>query len=82
MENTQFETLMLAITGLDAKLSAKIDLQGESLRAEMKAGFMELTQRMDKMQIKLDATFDQLSRTAADVTDHEHRIRKLEGFDA
>ncbi|MFL5815858.1 MAG: hypothetical protein ACJ763_19975 [Bdellovibrionia bacterium] len=88
METTQFDTLILAITGLNTKidkLDAKVDSVESRLSAridKLDAKVDDVIKRLDRVETKLDATFNQLGHTVADVTDHERRLRKLEGFNA
>lgn len=64
MEQNQFEILMLAITGL---------------KTEMVKGFANADKRMDRIETKLDATFNQVSHMASEAANLEKRVSKLEG---
>lgn len=68
MEKTQFDTLMLAITGLDTKLT--------NFRGEFVSFREEVGKRFDQVDEKVETVAHQLSKTVSDV---EHLKRRLEG---
>jgi len=70
MEKDQFETLMLAITGLDAKLSgeiASVKTEMQDLRADVKGQLTDMDKRVSSFEFmtrlefdKINARFDQV----------------------
>jgi len=78
MTQTQFETLMLAIGGLDTKLSGKIDkLEGRFDKLEGR--FDKLESKVDAISRKLDMTYDQTVLITEDLATTKLRVAKLEG---
>ena len=74
METNQFETLMLAITGLKAEL--------KTLTAKMDAGFASVDKRFASVDKKLELIAQQTAKTVDDVADLNGRVSKLEGLSA
>lgn len=75
MESSQFETLMLAITGLKTELKSDISRLEAKLEAKMDSGFAAI--RRDLEIVKA-----QTAKTYEITANHEGRIKKLEGPNA
>jgi archaellum component FlaC len=74
MEKNQFDTLMLAITGLDAKFTTAI----ADLKTEMNTKFDKIEVRLDKIEVRLDGIDTRLDKIEVRLDGVDTRLDKIE----
>jgi hypothetical protein len=75
MEKNQFDLLMLAITGLESKMDAKIT----GLKAEMNTRFDAVDGRLSKIEADVKDIKGQTANTVVEMIDLKKRVTRLEG---
>ena len=76
MEKPQFDTLMLAVTGLNTKIDfavSGLDAKIEKLEAKMDAQYRELRTAIADVKTEL------IGKLGAEISNHDRRLTKLEG---
>ena len=78
MEKTQFDLLILAITGLDTKFTA-LDAKVTGLEAKMDQGFARVDRQLIEVKKTLEMIAVQTAKTVDDVAALNKRVSKLDG---